>query len=153
MNGKPKNKLAFLLVFRAVGCDLKILCPQKLREWVELKEFDNQKKLNKTIFSFVHSAITYSFVLILRGDSYIKHEIENDVSLRHSLEIEAGNWATLLSNKLKIGCLLSVDTMNGKMRQRQENKSSVVITEVEENKMDIISRRGRKRPFIDTWES
>ena len=106
---------------------------QKLKEWVELKEFDNQKKLNETIFSFVHSAIAYAFDLILRGDSYIKQEIENDVSLRHSLEIEAGNWATLLSNKLKIGCLLSVDSANGKMRQRQENKSSVVITEIEEN--------------------
>ena len=106
---------------------------QKLKDWVELKEFDNQKKLNETIFSFVHGAIAYAFDLILRGDNYIKHEIENDVSLRHSLEIEAGNWATLLSNKLKIGCLLSVDAANGKMRQRQENKSSVVITEVEEN--------------------
>ena len=106
---------------------------QKLKEWVDLKEFDNQKKLNETIFSFVHSAIAYAFDLILHGESYIKHEIENDVSLRHSLEIEAGNWATLLSNKLKIGCLLSVDSANGKMRQRQENKSQCIITEVEEN--------------------
>ena len=106
---------------------------QKLKEWVELKEFDNQKKLNETIFSFVHSAIAYAFDLVLRGESFIKQEIENDVSLRHSLEIEAGNWATLLSNKLKIGCLLSVDSANGKMRQRQENKSQCIITEVEEN--------------------
>ena len=105
--------------------------PDKLKTWVDEKEFDQTKALHDTVFSFTQRIIGFALDSLSMGDDYVNTEIQNDISLRQAIEIEAGNWVAFLSNRFKILALLSVDVANGKLKQREENKSTVTIVEQE----------------------
>ena len=110
--------------------------PDKLKTWVEEKEFDQIKALHETIFSYATRVIGYGLDKMCKGDDYVDQEIQNDISLRESIEIECANWVQFLSNRFRIVTLLGVDIANGKLKQIKENKSTIVITE--ENGSDYV---------------
>ena len=101
--------------------------PEKLRTWVDEKEFDQIKALHETIFSFATRVIGFGLDKLCLADDYVNKEIQNDISLRESIEIECANWVSFLSNRFKIVALLGVDIANGKLKQTQENKSMIII--------------------------
>ena len=112
---------------------------EKLKGWVEEKEFDQQRALFQTVFDFTQRAIAFGFDLICKGDTYVDQEIQNDVSLRQAIEVEAANWVQFLSNRFKIATLIAIDVSNGKIKQRLENKASTVtIVEEKENGRSVI---------------
>jgi hypothetical protein len=104
----------------------------KLKAWVDEKEFEQTKKLHETVFNFVQRAIGFGLDAVMHGENYINTEVQNDVSLRQALEIEAGNWLAFLSNRFKILALLGSDIANGKITQR-ENSKPASITVIEQN--------------------
>ena len=110
--------------------------PDKLKVWVDEKEFDQTKALHDTVFNFTQRIIGFALDSLSMGDDYVNTEIQNDISLRQAIEIEAGNWVAFLSNRFKIIALLSVDVANGKLKQREENKSTVTIVEQENGSND-----------------
>ena len=110
--------------------------PDKLKVWVDEKEFDQTKALHDTVFNFTQRIIGFALDSLSMGDDYVNTEIQNDISLRQAIEIEAGNWVAFLSNRFKILALLSVDVANGKLKQREENKSTVTIVEQENGSND-----------------
>ena len=110
--------------------------PDKLKTWVDEQEFLQTKALHETVFSFTQKIIGFAMDALSMGDDYVNKEILSDVSLRQSLEIEAGNWVSFLSNRFKIIALLSVDIANGKLKQREENKSTITVVEQIENGRD-----------------
>ena len=101
----------------------------KLKTWVDEREFEQTKRLHETVFSFVQRAIAFGLDTVTFGDDHVSKEIQDDVSLRQALEVEAGNWLAFLSNRFKILALLSADVANGKLKQKQENKSMITIIE------------------------
>ena len=116
--------------------------PDKLKTWVDEREFLQTKALHETVFSFTQKIIGFAMDALSMGDDYVNKEILSDVSLRQSLEIEAGNWVSFLSNRFKIIALLSVDVANGKLKQREENKSTITIVEQIENGRDCSRNQG-----------
>jgi hypothetical protein len=103
---------------------------ERLRAFCENHEFRQQGELNNTVFSFIQRAISLAIDYISLGDGYIKKEIENDISLRQSIELEAGSFVSLLSNKFKIISLLTIDSTNGKLNQMRNRPLPVEITEL-----------------------
>ena len=110
--------------------------PDKLKTWVEEKEFDQIKALHETIFSFATRVIGFGLDKVCRGDDYVNKEIQNDISLMESIEIECADWVQFLSNRFKIVAVLGVDIANGKIKQVKENISTIVIQE--ENGSDYV---------------
>ena len=113
---------------------------EKLKAWVQDKEFDQQQALYQTIFDFTQKAIGFGLDLICKGDDFVNQEVQNDISLRTAIQVEAQQWVQFLSNRFKILALISVDIANGKIKQRLENKSTVTIVEeqIEENGRSVI---------------
>lgn len=101
----------------------------KLKAWIDEKEFDQTKQLHDTVFSFLQKAIGFGLDTMTRGEDYVNKEILDDVSLRQAIEIEAANWVSYLSNRFRILALIGIDVSNGKLKQNQENKSMVTIIE------------------------
>ena len=76
--------------------------PEKLKTWVDEKEFDQIKALHETIFSFATRVIGFGLDKLCMAEDYVNKEIQNDISLRESIEIECANWVQFLSNRFKI---------------------------------------------------
>lgn len=115
---------------------------ERLKDFCDNHEFRQQGDLNQTVFSFVQRAMALAIDLIAGGNGYIQTEIENDVSLRKSIELEAGNFVSLLSNKVKIISLLTVDSANGKMNQRRDQPT-----------LDIVEVKNEQQPNECLFES
>ena len=63
----------------------------------------------------------------------MSEQIENDQSLRGAIQTEAGNFVSLLNNKVKLLALLATDTMTGKLNQNLREPQIVEITHHEKN--------------------
>jgi hypothetical protein len=107
-----------------------------MKDFCDSHEFRQQSELNNTVFSFVQRALALAMDLISGGDGYVQKEIENDISLRQSIELEAGAFVSLLSNKFKIASLLAIDSSNGKLTQMRNRPLPVEITEVKNEQPD-----------------
>ena len=98
---------------------------QRLKEFVDEREFQQQSELHNTVFNFAQRVLGLTLDLCMNGKGYIQTEIENDISLRAAIEIEAANWVAYLSNRWKILALTGVDITNGKMNQRKNEPTEV----------------------------
>ena len=47
----------------------------------------------------------------------LSEQIENDQRLRSAIQAEAGNFASVRNNKVKLLAVLAADTMTGKLNQ------------------------------------
>lgn len=124
----------------------------KLKTWVDEREFEQTKRLHETVFSFVQRAIAFGLDTVTFGDDHVSKEIQDDVSLRQALEVEAGNWLAFLSNRFKILALLSADVANGKLKQKQENKSMITIIEQTNGSHDPVEPMPRTEEEVASGE-
>ena len=121
---------------------------EKLKAWVQEKEFEETKLLHETIFSFVQKAIAFGLDKLSGGDSYVRDEINADLSLRNAIETEAGNFVDFLSNRVKIIALLATDTCQGKLKQRQNTPVNIIeIQEVKDGHNSQESETEREVPL------
>ena len=92
---------------------------QKLKEWVQDKEFDQKKALAQTVFDAVHRILAVGLDKISQGDGFVESQILADLTLRQSIEEEGIEYLSLLQNKVRILVLTFVDTVNAKRIQWQ----------------------------------
>lgn len=92
---------------------------QKLKEWVQDKEFEQKKALAQTVFDAVHRILAVGLDKITQGDGFVESQILADLTLRQSIEEEGIEYLSLLQNKVRILVLSFVDTVNAKRIQWQ----------------------------------
>ena len=106
---------------------------ERLKQWIQEKEYDQMKTLENNIFDFVTKGMGTMADAIMGGESYIYEEITSDISLRNALQSEFSDYAHYLSNQSKIVFLSIVDIVNGKMKQlAQLKENEPIIEEVSE---------------------
>ena len=101
----------------------------RLAQFVQENEFKEQQHLQNQAFDFVQRGLAFLADKLSNGGGYVQQEIENDQSLRTSIVAEAGNFVSLLNNKVKLLALLGVDTMTGKMNQKLQGPQIEDITQ------------------------
>ena len=94
----------------------------RLRDWLQQKDFDSDAQLRDSVFSFAHKAYAMAFDFITKGDGHVRERLENDLSLRTAIEEEGRGIVKWLSNKSKIAFLTASDTFEGKIEQRKQIK-------------------------------
>ena len=95
---------------------------ERLKDWVEQKNFDRDSQLKDNIFNFIHKAYAKIIDLTSKGDGHVRDHLENDVSLRGAIEDEGRDLIRFLNNKSKILMLSISDVYQGKVEQRIEEK-------------------------------
>ena len=115
---------------------------QRLMEFVQEKQFDQQRHLYNTVFGFTHTLWALAMDIILKGNGFVKQQIENDLSLRHAIEEEGVNFVSFLNNRCKFMALTAVDCFNGKRQQLVSQPETIVIEESDD-------RSGEKAAELD----
>ena len=102
---------------------------QRLMEFVQEKQFDQQRHLYNTVFGFAHTLWALAMDIILKGNGFVKQQIENDLSLRDAIEEEGVNFVSFFNNRCKFMALTTVDCFNGKRQQLVSQPETIVIEE------------------------
>ena len=102
---------------------------ERLVQFVQENEFKEQQHLQNQVFDFVQRGLGYLIDKFSGGNGFVQHEIETDQSLRSAIQQEAGNFVSLLNNKVKLLALLATDTMTGKMNQKLQGPQIEDITQ------------------------
>ena len=97
---------------------------EKLVEFIEMKEFDSLKNIRENVFNTIHKGVGILFDKFFRADGYVQNHIENDISLRESIEQEGQQFIKFLSNRSRIAFLLTSDSIQGKMQQYKEKRDT-----------------------------
>ena len=107
---------------------------ERLRDWLEQKQFDSDAALHETVFSFAHQAYAFAVDFMTKGGGHVKDRLSNDLTLRTAVEDEGRDMVKYLTNKSKIAFLTVSDTWEGKLEQRSIKKQNepVVIEEIQE---------------------
>ena len=95
---------------------------ERLRDWLEQKQFDSDAVLRESVFSFAHKAYAYAVDFMTKGNGHVKDRLSNDLTLRTAIEDEGRDMVKWLNNKSKIVFLTMNDTFEGKMEQKKEQK-------------------------------
>jgi hypothetical protein len=105
---------------------------ERLRDWLEQKQFDSDAALQETVFSFAHTAYAYAVDFLTKGGGHVKDRLSNDLTLRTAIEDEGRDMVKWLTNKSKIAFLTVSDTWEGKLEQRsvEKQKEPAVIEEI-----------------------
>ena len=98
---------------------------EKLVEFIEMKEFDSLKNIRENVFNTIHKGVGILFDKFFRADGYVQNHIENDISLRESIEQEGQQFIKFLSNRSRIAFLLTSDSIQGKMQQYKEKRDTI----------------------------
>lgn len=106
---------------------------ERLTQFCEEYEFRQQSELHTTVFDFAQRVLALGMDTVLGARGYVQTEIQNDLSLRKAIELEAGNWVSFLSNRFQIVSLLAIDSASGKMNQRRDEPVVEISIEEEEN--------------------
>ena len=102
---------------------------ERTLQFVQENEFREQQHLQNQVFDFVQRGLGYLIDKFSGGNGFVQHEIETDQSLRSAIQQEAGNFVSLLNNKVKLLALLATDTMTGKMNQKLQGPQIEDITQ------------------------
>ena len=97
---------------------------ERLKDFVEQKDFDRDSQLKDNIFNFIHKAYAKIIDILSKGNGHVLEHLENDISLRGAIEDEGRDLIKFLNNKLKIIALSSSDVYQGKAQQRREEKTN-----------------------------
>ena len=103
---------------------------ERLQEFVDSKNFEKDQAMRQTVFSSLHKLYAFGLDFLTRGGGHVREQVENDLSLRDSLEQECGSLLQYLNNKAKIAFLSSTNIIQGKVVQKQ---SEPVIQHVDED--------------------
>ena len=116
---------------------------QRLMEFVQERTFEQQQHLYNTVFGFAHTLWALSMDLVLKGNGFVKQQIENDLSLRQAIEEEGVNFVSFLNNRCKFMALTAVDCFNGKRQQIVLQPETIIVQEENDD------RRGEKATELD----
>ena len=107
---------------------------ERLRDWLEQKQFDSDAALHETVFSFAHQAYAFAVDFMTKGGGHVKDRLTNDLTLRTAIEDEGRDMVKYLTNKSKIAFLTVSDTWEGKLEQRSVEKQNepIQIEEIQE---------------------
>ena len=106
---------------------------ERLRDWLEQKQFDSDAQLHETVFSFAHTAYAFVIDFMTKGGGHVRDRLSNDLTLRTAIEDEGRDMVKYLTNKSKIAFLTVSDTWEGKLEQRvQKQNEPAVIEEIQE---------------------
>ena len=94
---------------------------ERLRDWIQQIEFDRDNQLRENVFNTVHSGYGYFLDVISGGGGHVREQVQNDLSLRTSLETELSDYLKYLNNLLKIVALSTSDVFHGKLEQRKSD--------------------------------
>ena len=78
--------------------------------------------MRETVFSSLHKLYAFGLDLVSRGDGHVREQIENDLSLKDSLEQECSSLLKYLTNKSKIAFLTTTDVVKGKSFKNKANQ-------------------------------
>jgi hypothetical protein len=117
---------------------------QRLMEFVQERTFEQQQQLYNTVFGFAHTLWALSMDIILKGNGFVKQQIENDLSLRQAIEEEGVNFVSFLNNRCKFMALTAVDCFNGKRQQIILQPEPLIVQEESDD------RSGEKAAELDT---
>jgi hypothetical protein len=107
---------------------------ERLKEFIEQKEFDSAAALRESVFTFAHKAYATAIDFLTKGDGHVADSLGSDLTLRTAIEDEGHEWIKYLNNKSKIVFLTVSDTYEGKMEQSDKKKSeSPVCIEIVTN--------------------
>jgi hypothetical protein len=109
---------------------------ERLAQFVQENEFKEQQHLQNQVFDFVQRGLGYLIDKFSGANGFVSEQIENDQSLRSAIQAEAGNFVSLLNNKVKLLALLATDTMTGKLNQNLREPQIVEITQEIKNGND-----------------
>jgi hypothetical protein len=102
---------------------------ERLSQFVQENEFKEQQHLQNQVFDFIQRGLGYLIDKFSGANGFVSEQIENDQSLRSAIQQEAGNFVSLLNNKVKLLALLATDTMTGKLNQNLQEPQIVEITQ------------------------
>ena len=102
---------------------------ERLRDWLEQKQFDSDAVLRESVFSFAHKAYSMAVDFMTKGGGHVKDRLSNDLSLRTAIEDEGRDMVKWLNNKSKIVFLTMNDTFEGKMEQKKEKQNEPIQIE------------------------
>ena len=94
---------------------------ERLRDWIQQIEFDRDNQLRENVFNTVHTGYAYFLDLVSGGGGHVREQVQNDLSLRTSLETELSDYLKYLNNLLKIVALSTSDVFHGKLEQRKSD--------------------------------
>ena len=104
--------------------------PERLQEFVFEQEFNSQKDLHNSVFTFLHQLVAIVLDTVSKGDGHVQAEIMSDLSLRESLEQEGSQFLTYLTNRARIAALIGIDTFNGKRKEIASRPPPMHIEEI-----------------------
>ena len=93
---------------------------KRMQEFCVERQFQLDKNLDDSVFTFVHNSYSFLIDKILQGKGYVEQELLADETLRQSINQELALVSHLLSNKLRILVLTFLDSVNG-TKKRLEN--------------------------------
>mgnify|MGYP000323949760 CR=1 FL=1 len=93
----------------------------RLKSWIEEHEFDRDNQLRENVFNTVHKGYSYFLDFMTKGGGHVREQVQNDLSLRTSLETELSDYLKYLNNLLKIVALSTSDVFHGKLEQRKSD--------------------------------
>ena len=103
---------------------------QRIEDWIEQHEFDRDAMLRDTVFDFIHKGYAFGVDFLTKGDGFVRERLENDASLRTSIEDEGRGFVKFLSNKARILMLSAGDVYSGKMEQQALLKHKATVIEI-----------------------
>lgn len=92
----------------------------KLRQWLEEKDFEKDSELREVVFDTLHSCYARLLDMLARGGGLVREEIESDLSLRLALEEEGKRFISFMTNRYRILALSASDVYHGKVKGRKE---------------------------------
>ena len=60
---------------------------ERLRDWLEQKQFDSDAQLHETVFSFAHQAYAFAVDFMTKGGGHVKNQLSNDLT-----QVKAVTW-------------------------------------------------------------
>ena len=113
---------------------------ERLADWIQQKEFDQDSALRENVFSMIHKGYAVFLDLVSGGGGHVREQISNDLTLRESIETEGHDFVKFLNNKLKIVALSASDVMHGKLEQKKHTPPEPIeMTEPEYFEPPIIN--------------
>jgi hypothetical protein len=106
---------------------------KRLEEYVFEQEFQSQQVLQDSIFSFAHTILALGLDVISKGNGFVREELENDLSLRESIEVEGARFVSYLNHRWRILALTSKVVFTGKRIQLLTELPLEKIVELDES--------------------
>jgi hypothetical protein len=113
---------------------------ERLKEWLQQKEFDTDAALRASVFTFAHKFYATAVDFFTKGDGLVAARLGSDLTLRTAIEDEGRDLIKYLNNKTKILFLTASDTFEAKKEQREKKKLDQPVT------IEVVTNHEQQQP-------